>query len=292
MLGFSRGVHPESNKFLTAKREIETLPPPKLAYIPLTQHIGKECAPIVIEGDYVKMGQVIARCEEERVFIHSSVSGTVKGIFQMPTLYAPRAAHICVENDFQDQADFLPPLGDNPSREQILNRLQEAGIVGMGGAAFPTHRKLVPPKGEKIDTLIVNGCECEPYITCDHRLMAERAKEIIGGARLFAKVLNADKIIVAIEDNKPDAVRAFEGFSDITLTVLKTRYPMGAEKQLIFACTGRKVPLGGLPKDIGVVVDNVHTIYSAYLAVTQGIPCIERLVTVSGGAVENRAIIL
>ncbi len=285
MLTFSRGVHPETNKALTAGRKIEKMPPPKDVYIPLTQHSGAECTPIVSEGDYVKMGQAVAMCERDGVYIHSSVSGTVKGVEQLPTLIIPKSAHIHIENDFEDNIELLPPLSEDASREEILNRFKEAGIVGMGGAAFPTHKKLNPR--EKIDTFILNGAECEPYITCDHRLMAEKAEEIARGARIFAKVLGAEKIIIAIEDNKPDAIEAFKGFSDIELKVLRARYPMGAEKQLIYACTGRKVPLGGLPKDVGCVVDNVHTVYSAYLAVTQGIPCVERVVTVSGGAVEN-----
>ena len=283
---FKKGIHPYDNKGLTENKSIEVLPV-NTVYIPLSQHIGATCEPLVAIGDSVKAGQLIGKSDKNMSSnIFSSISGTVKGFENLPTASGNTILHICIENDFKDEKVFLKPL-ENSTSQEILERIKEAGIVGMGGASFPTHIKLNPPKDKKIDTLIINGAECEPYITCDYRIMLEYTKEFVEGVRLAAKVLNVEKIYIGIEDNKPLAIKALQGFDNINVIALKSKYPQGAEKQLIYAITKRKVPLCGLPMDIGCVVHNVHTAYSIYQAVAKGQPSYERIVTVSGQAIEK-----
>ena len=287
MLGFKNGIHPKDNKSITENKAIEVMPQPENICIPLSQHIGAPCESLVAVGDYVKAGQLIAKSEKAMSSnIFSSVSGTVTGFKTLPTATGAIVNHICIQNDFKDEKVFLEPLV-NPSSQQILERIREAGIVGMGGASFPSHIKLNPPKSKKIDKLIINGAECEPYITCDYRVILEHTDELIEGIKLIAKVLNVDDIYLGIEDNKPEAIKTLKGYKGINVIPLKTKYPQGAEKQLIYAITNRKVPLGGLPMDVGCVADNIHTAYSVFLAVNKGIPCYERVVTVSGRAVEK-----
>lgn len=282
---FNRGVHPPQHKGITMDSPIKVMPVKDVA-ISLCQHVGGVCNPLVKEGDYVKAGQLIGSLDKGMYSnIFSSVSGYVKGVENIINWAGVKIPHILIENDYKGDEETLQPLKD-PSPEQILQRIKEAGIVGMGGAAFPTHIKLNPPKTKKIDTLIINGAECEPYITCDYRLMIEHSPEIIGGARLIAKTLGAENIYIGIEDNKPSAISALSGYDNINVVPLKTKYPQGAEKQLIYSITRRKVPPGRLPMDVGCVVNNIHTAYSVYQAVIQGKPCYERVVTVSGGAVE------
>jgi electron transport complex protein RnfC len=282
---FKKGIHPPYNKDITKDSAIKVMPV-KDVTIPLLQHIGKVCEPVVKEGDYVKAAQLIGTSDKGMYSnIYSSVSGFVKGIKDIATVNGQKCPHVVIENDYKDNKILLLPLSE-PTPEQILQRIKEAGIVGMGGAGFPTHIKLNPPKTKTIDTLIINGSECEPYITCDYRLMIEHAAEVAEGARLLGKVLNVKKIYIGIEDNKPAAIKALSGYRDIEVVPLKTKYPQGAEKQLIYAITKRTVPLCRLPMDVGCVNDNVHTAYSVYHAVYSGIPCYERVVTISGRAAD------
>lgn len=287
MLSFKHGIHIKDNKNLTENKKIEVMPMPKTVCIPLSQHIGAPCEALVGVGDNVQVGQLIGKSDKfMSANIFSSVSGTVKEFIEIPTATGQKVKHICIENDFKDDKVFLEPL-KNPTQNQILDRIKEAGIVGMGGAAFPSHIKLSPPKDKKIDTLIINGAECEPYITCDNRVMLEYSDKLISGIKLIAKALNVKDIYIGIEDNKPEAIQKLKKYEGINVMPLKSKYPQGAEKQLIYAITKRKVPLGGLPMDVGCVNDNIHTAYSVYKAVYEGIPCYERVVTISGRAVEK-----
>ncbi len=287
MQGFKNGIHPSDRKNLTGNKKIEIFSAPETLYIPLLQHIGMPCTALVKEGDAVKAGQLIGTNDKALSSnIYCSVSGTVTGFKNLPTAAGGQWQHIIIKNDFKYEEINLPPL-DNPSPEEILARIKEAGIVGMGGASFPTYVKLSPPKAKKIDTLIINGAECEPYITCDYRIMLEYTQELVKGIKLIAETLGITNIFIGIEDNKPAAIEKLKGIEGIKVIPLKTKYPQGAEKQLIYSITKRKVPLGGLPMDVGCVADNVHTAYSVYQAVYEGKPSYQRIVTVSGKAVEK-----
>lgn len=286
MLGFSNGVHPKGRKTLTAGEKIGRGSEPDAVYVPLLQHIGSPAVPVVEEGQRVLCGELIAKAAEGlSANVYSPVAGTVKGVVGHITLSGKKADHILIENDRTDERAFLPPLADR-SRESILARIAEAGIVGMGGAAFPTAVKLGTDK--KIDILVVNGAECEPYITCDHRIMLEFAEQVVKGIRLCMAACGADRAVIGIENNKKDAAAALAPFAeDIRIKLLKTKYPQGAEKQLVYGCTGRTIPEGALPADAGVLVVNVHTALAVYKAVEEDTPCYERVMTVSGGAVEK-----
>jgi len=285
------GVHPPENK-LSASKRIEDLPLPKSVFIPLSQHIGSPASAIVNRGDKVKTGQLIA---ESAGFvsanIHSSVSGTVKKLdFSADSSGYPRKGiFIDAEgDDWVSTIDRSPDLKEDISidGQEIIKRIQDAGIVGLGGATFPTHVKLVPPKGLKAEILIINGVECEPYLTSDHRLMLEKADEIIVGTRLLMKALKVDKAVVGIENNKPDAIDLFseklKNYPHITVIPLKVKYPQGGEKQLIKAVTGREVPSGALPVAVGAIVNNVGTAFAVYEAVQKNKPLFERIVTITG----------
>lgn len=285
---FHKGAHPPARK-ITADVPLAEFEAPERLYFALSQHIGAPAKPVVAEGDRVLAGQLIAEAGGYvSACVHSSVSGTVAGVKVLPTATGGKCKHIEIVNDFLYETTSLPPLV-NPTKEEIVARIKECGIVGMGGAGFPTHVKLVP--GKPVDVLVVNGAECEPYITCDCRLMTERATEIVRGVRLLMKALDAKKAYIGVEDNKRDAyatlVAACAAGADdgsVTPVMLRTKYPQGAEKQLIFALTGRKVPPGALPADVGCVVDNVHTAYCVARAVDCGEPLYMRAMTVSGGA--------
>lgn len=284
---FKRGIHPQEKKELSRDCAIEIMPPPRTVKIPLSQHIGVECQPLVQPGDTVRKGQLIGSSDKTmsaRVF--ASVSGTVTGFETIRTAPGGNVRHIVIENDFTEAEERLPKLTD-PSPLEIVERIREAGIVGMGGASFPVPVKLMPPKDKPIDVLIINAAECEPYITCDDRVMREYPEQFAEGCRLLRRALKVERMVVGIEENKPEAIEKLRSATDLELCVLRTKYPQGAEKQLIYAVTGRKVPAGGLPMDIGVVVDNVHTAFSTYQAVCEGKPCYERVMTVSGDAVAN-----
>ncbi len=288
---FSRGgVHPPEHK-LSSGNTIEELPPPEVAVIPVTQHLGGPPKVLVQRGDQVKVGQLIAKSEGfVSTNIHSSVSGKVLKVdkFLDSSGYRKMAVQIQVEGDtWEETIDRSDDLVRNTvlSSEDIRKKILEAGIVGLGGATFPTHVKLMVPRGKKAEYLIVNGVECEPYLTADHALMMERSEELLSGILLMMKGLGVDKAILGIENNKPDAIqrmtKVVEG-SAIKVQGLKVKYPQGGEKQLVQALLKREVPSGGLPIDVGVVVFNVGTVHAAYEAVMKNRPLIERIVTVTG----------
>lgn len=292
---FPGGVHPPDAKKYSKAAAIEIMPVPNKAIIHLSQHIGAPAKPVVKLGDEVKTGQLIA---EPGGFVsipmHASITGKVTkiGNFPHPTGIMARAIEITGNGedswiDLQDHQDFL-----SFSSEEIRNKIAKAGICGMGGAGFPTHVKLSPPPEKKIDTVIINGVECEPYLTADYRLMIEKPKEIINGLKLIMKALSAKQGIIGIEDNKPDAIRIFQELlrneTNISIIGLHLKYPQGAEKQLIYAATRRQVPnKGGLPMDVGVVVQNVATARAIYEAVRYEKPLIERVITITGKIVKS-----
>ena len=285
------GIHPPENK-LTANMVIKYLPIPENVTIPVSQHIGAPATTIVNKGDYVKTGQVIASIKGfVSSNIHSSVSGKVNKVDTIidTTGYKQEAVFIDVEGDewietIDRSSEIVTEI--KLSSEKIIKRCLESGIVGLGGATFPSHVKLTVPAGKKIDLLIINGVECEPYLTSDHRLMLERGEEILIGAAILMKALKVDSVKVGIENNKPDAIdhltKLATGFKGITIHALKVKYPQGAEKQLIKALINREVPSGHLPLDVGAVVHNVGTAYAVYEAVQKNKPLFERVVTITG----------
>jgi len=278
------------NKHYSENKAIEKLPLPAKVYLPLIQHLGKICNPEVKTGDTVTLGQKIASIQANVYApIHATISGKVVAIQDWPHPVLGRTKAIVIEGDGQnDESTFrlkdqeeIDKLSPEDIRKIVLN----AGIVGMGGASFPTHIKLNPPK--PVDTLIVNGAECEPYLTSDARLMVEKTKEICAGIFLVAKCLGAREIYIGIEENKPEAIKAFSDIAGIKVEILKSEYPQGGEKQLIQNILGKEIPRGKLPFDIGVLVQNVATLYAIYEAVYKGKPLIERIVTVTGSCVES-----
>lgn len=292
----SGGVHPPENK-LSVTSAIEVFPLPKQVSIPVNQNLGAPGVPVVNKGDVVKVGQLLAKGE---AFIssnvHSSVSGKVLKIDDMidQTGFRRKAVVINVEGDEWDSSiDRNPQIQTeiNLSREEIIQKIHDMGIVGMGGATFPSHVKLMVPEGKKAEYLIINGVECEPYLTADHRLMLEKGEEILVGVRILMKGLGVEKAIIGIENNKPDAIRHMftlaEKYPEIKVQALKVKYPQGGEKQLINALLGREVPSGKLPIEVGCVVNNVGTAYAVYEAVQKNKPLIERIVTVTGKTVRK-----
>jgi len=290
------GVHPPENK-LSADKPIEELPLPKSVFIPVAQHIGAPATPVVKRGDEVKVGQLIAKSSSfVSTNIHSSVSGKVKKVdFSADSSgYPKQGVLIDVEGDewieeIDRSEDFVKEF--NLEGQEIINKIQEAGIVGLGGATFPTHVKLVPPKGMKAEVLLINGVECEPYLTSDHRLMLEKTDEILTGTKLLMKALNVEKAVVGIENNKPDAIQQLsekcKEYEGISVVALKVKYPQGGEKQLIKAVTGKEVPSGALPIAVGAVVSNVGTAFAVYEAVQKNKPLFERVITITGKGVEK-----
>lgn len=273
------GIHVLDFKNLSCDKPIEKMPTPKTVYISLSQHIGKPSRAIVAPGDRVKKGQLIG---EESGFIsaslYSSVSGTVKEVKTI-TLPSGTSEYVVIESDDSEEEVFLPPIDTNDA-QAIMSRVRQAGIVGLGGAGFPTYVKMATK--DKIDVVLINGAECEPYLTCDHRVMLEHPSEIIEGAKYIAKALGTNNVVIGIEDNKSDAIKALGGFDGVTVVPLKKKYPQGSEKQLIYACTGRKVAPKKLPSSVGVCVFNVQTAFQVYRAVKLNIPLYERVVTVTG----------
>ena len=281
----------EENKFYTEGRAIEVLPLPRKVYIPLSQHLGQPCKPLVAVGDIVSLGQKIGSIDAHLyASIHASIPGKVASIEDYPHPILGKFKTIVIEADdnlasraikirLQDEVDKLTP-------QEIRNIIFEAGIVGMGGASFPTHIKLNPP--QPVDTLIINGAECEPYLTADYRLMIEKAEEIVNGVELVARCLGVKNVYIAIEDNKPKAIDRFKAFSSkFEVKVLRSIYPQGGEKQLIKSVLGKEVLRGKLPFDAGVVVHNVGTVYAIYEAVYLNKPLYERVVTVTGRCLEK-----
>jgi len=285
------GVHPPENK-LTAGIPIEYIPVPGKVVIPLSQHIGSPANPVVAKGDFVKTGQLIA---EGKGFvsanIHSSVSGKVSKIDTAADTSGLKQTAVFIDvagDEWIDTIDRSPDIVRDIklSPEEIIKKCFESGIVGMGGATFPSHIKLNVPSGKKCDVLIINGVECEPYLTSDHRLMLEKGEEILIGITILMKALKVEKAMIGIENNKPDAIARMTSlastFRGITVHPLKVKYPQGAEKQLIKALINREVPSGRLPIDVGAIVHNAGTAFAVYEAVQKNKPLIERVVTVTG----------
>lgn len=286
------GVHPDGNKRITESRPSERMPLPPRLRVSLRQHLGEAATPTVAVGDRVYKGQVIASSENPRVPpIHSPTSGSVEEIGLGPHPQFSAAPIISIASDGIDE--WLPGLikkrdWKSMSAEELVAAVKDAGVVGMGGAAFPTHVKLSPPADKKIDTLIVNAAECEPYLTSDFRSMVETPDRIVEGSLIAMRILKAERCFIGVEDNKRAAADILERYCEgtpIKVVTLPTKYPQGAEKMLIWALTGREVPSGKLPMDVACVVENVATLAAISSAVSMCMPLIERTVTVSGKAV-------
>ncbi len=294
-LTFKGGIHPYEGKELTMDKEvIEYLPKGDVVY-PLSQHIGKPAKPIVKKGDHVLAGDLIAETDGfVSANIHASVSGKVKAIEPRLTSSGSKVESIIIENDGQyESKEFIPndKKISEYTKDEIIGAIKDAGIVGMGGAGFPTHVKLSPKEPDKIDRIIVNASECEPYLTSDYRRIMDTADKVIDGLKIVLSLFPGAKGIIGIEDNKPKAIELLKeklaDDPDITVNKLKTKYPEGAERQLIYANTGRYINSKMLPADAGCIVHNVDTIYAISEAVREGKPLMERLVTVTGDAIEN-----
>jgi len=288
---FRGGVHPPEKK-LSADVPVKPLPVPEQVIVPLSMHIGAPAKPVVQGGDEVKLGQLIAESSGfVSANIHSPVSGVVRTIEPRDHPLGRKLPCFVIDNDGKDDAVEFTPLGDWPTAEPkaLIEAIHAAGIVGMGGATFPTHVKLSPPPQFPIDTVIANGVECEPYLTSDHRLMLEHPDRVLEGLRIVMRVLGLDKGFIGIEQNKPDAIALMrEKVADhpgVEVLALPVRYPQGAEKQLIYAATKREIPSGGLPMNVGCLVQNVGTLAAIRDAVVEGKPLVERIVTVTGEAV-------
>jgi len=297
---FKGGVHPPEHKAPTESKPVDSPPLPSRVIIPLQQHTGAMCEPVVGVGAEVREGQKIG---EAKGFVsspvHASIGGTVSAIEDRPHPVLPaRVRSIVIESRNPpapvawERTTNWPTL----SSRELLDRICEAGIVGLGGAAFPTHVKLLPPKEMPVDALIINGVECEPYLTADHRLMVEQPLGVLEGVKILLKVLGVNRAYIGIERNKPDAIRimqeraadkSFWNGAVVEVVPLKVKYPQGSEKQLIKAISRREVPSGGLPFNVGVVVQNVGTAFAVYEAVAKGKPLIERVVTVSGNRIRE-----
>lgn len=290
------GVHPPENK-LSAGEKIKALPVPEQVTIPLGQHIGAPATPVVQKGDKVKAGQLIAQASGfVSANIHSSVSGTVLSIDQVTDAsgLSKNAITIKTEGDeWMPEIDRSEKIDHNITltKEEIIKTIATAGIVGLGGATFPTQIKLTPPPGNKAEVLIINGVECEPYLTADHRIMLERAEEIVIGVQILMKAIDVKRAIIGIENNKKDVIEHLQNITGKVLGIeicpLHVSYPQGGEKQLIMATTGRAVPSGGLPIAVGSVVQNVATALAVYEAVMKHKPLVERVVTVTGKSVKQ-----
>jgi len=287
---FFGGIHPKENKWYARDKEIMIFPAPDVVVIPMQQHIGAPCKPLVKKGDPVTVGQKIGDNQGLCVPVHASVSGKVKAVEMRPHTNGTNVMSVVIENDkkntlcpdckprTQEEVDALSP-------EELISIIREGGIVGMGGATFPTHVKLSGGIG-KVDTVIVNAGECEPYITSDDRLCREMPEELISGLKVIMQILGVKTAHIGIEDNKPEAIRSLQAhLSDddgIIVDVLPAKYPQGAEKQLIYAVTGREVPSGGLPAAVGCAVFNAATVKAIHDVVYEGMPLVKRIVTVTG----------
>ena len=285
------GIHPKSNK-LSAGQPVQILPPPGTVIIPLSQHIGAPASAVVAKGDKVKVGTLIGRAEGTvSANVHSSVSGTVTKVDNVTDGFGLARPAVCI----QTEGDEWEPAIDrsttlikehNLTSEEIISKIDAAGIVGMGGAAFPCKVKLTPPSGSKAEILIINGAECEPYLTADHALMIEKSEEILVGVTLLMKAINVQRAVIGIEDDTPDAIAQLKkftpGYPGIEIVTLKKRYPQGGEKQLIDAIVRRQVKSGALPVSVGAIVINIGTTYAVYEAVCKNKPLFERIVTLSG----------
>ena len=289
---FFGGVHPHDMKAATNEKAIEQLPAPAQVVIPMSQHFGAPCTPLVKAGDHVKVGQKIGEFRGLGAPIHASVSGTVKAVEPRPYSMGGNILSVIIDNDMQDEVSEEVQAPANPdalSVDEMVEIVKNAGIVGMGGATFPTHVKISGGIG-KVDTVIINGAECEPYITGDHRAMLERSEEIIGGATYLAKMFGVEKVVIGVEVNKQNGIDQLnktiaEKHAPVVVEGLRCRYPQGGEKQLCQAITGKQVPPGGLPSNIGCAVFNINTTCAIYRAITTGMPVVKKVVTVSGSGV-------
>lgn len=292
---FKGGVHPAGNKDTTAEKNVIEAVAPTEVVLPMRQHIGADAKPVVKKGDEILLGQKVGEMSgfvSSPVF--SSVSGKVTAVEKRLHASGDYVMSVVIENDGQDRIDpEIKPYGDHQqySSKEIVEIIQNAGIVGLGGAAFPTHVKLTIPEGKNIDAVIINGAECEPYITADDHLMREHSELVVQGLRIAMRAVGASRGIIGIEDNKPEAIEKMRACilpeDAIDVAALKTKYPQGAEKQLITACTGREVPSGGLPADVGIVVMNAGTAYQTAITFETGMPLYKRLLTCTGDAVVN-----
>ena len=286
---FFGGVHPNDMKAATNEKAIEQLQAPAQVVIPMSMHFGAPCTPTVSKGDYVKLGQKIGEFKGLGAPIHASVSGTVAAVEPRPYSMGGKVMSVVIDNDFKDDLSeevHAPADPDALSVEEMVEMVKQAGIVGMGGATFPTHTKISSGIG-KVDTVIINGAECEPYITGDHRAMLERPAEIIGGCCYLAKMFGVSKVVIGVEDNKKNGIESLnkvieEQKAPVVVESLRCRYPQGGEKQLCQAITGKQVPPGGLPANIGCAVFNINTTIAIYHAIKDGMPVVRKVVTVSG----------
>ena len=290
---FFGGVHPKENKFYACDTPIQEFPEPDVLVVPMSQHIGASCTPLVKKGDLVKVGQKIGDHAGLCAPVHAPVSGKVKSVEMKPHTCGTTMTSVVIENDHQGtlHEDIKPRTReevDALTPEQLMEIIHEGGIVGMGGATFPTHVKLSSAIG-KVDTVIVNAGECEPFIVADDRLCREYPRQTIAGLKIIMKILGVDTAHIGIEDNKPEAARTLRACmkveDGITVDILPAKYPQGAEKQLIYAITGREVPSGGLPAAVGCAVFNAATCKAIHDVVYEGMPLIKRVVTVSGDIV-------
>ena len=282
---FFGGIHPKYNKEMSKTIPTVKVIEPKTVVIPMVQHIGAPCTPLVQVGDHVKKGQKIGDGEGLCVPVHASVSGTVVAIEPRPHTRGGLVNAVVIENDFKNETVTMPHATND---DEILHSIREAGIVGMGGAAFPGNVKALGAMGN-VDTLIANGCECEPYITADDTLLRTAPEQVLEGMLILRSLLDPKRTVLAVEDNKTEAIEELKKllpfYSDIELVILPTRYPQGSEKQLIQAVTGRQVPPGQLPVKVGCAVFNVSTFAAICRAATEGKALTERIVTVSGEAI-------
>ncbi|MBE5862380.1 MAG: electron transport complex subunit RsxC [Lachnospiraceae bacterium] len=293
-LTFQGGIHPYDGKDLSKDKPITELSAGPVLVFPLSQHIGAPAKPLVQKGDYVYRGQKIAEAASfVSANIHSSVSGTVKAIEPRRVASGDQVMSIVIENDGlnQEVEYYVPQDLENLTKEEILYCVKEAGIVGMGGAGFPTHVKLSPKEPEKIEYVIANCAECEPYLTSDYRRMLEEPEKLIGGLKIILQLFDKAQGIIAVEDNKPDCIKLLRDLTRnetrISVRALQTKYPQGGERSLIFATTGRKINSSMLPADVGCIVNNVDTIVAVERAVMEGKPLMERIVTVTGDAIKD-----
>ncbi len=294
-LTFPGGIHTYDGKELSMDKPTVVLLPKGDLVFPLSQHIGAPAKPIVAKGDQVLVGQKLGEATGfVSAHIISSVSGTVKEVGKRLTVQGSLVESVVFENDneYRTTDGFGKDRDvEKLTKEEIRNLVKEAGIVGLGGAGFPTHVKLSPKDDSKIDYVIVNGAECEPYLTSDYRMMLEEPEKIVGGLKIILKLFEQAKGIIAVEDNKPAAIQKLRELtakeSKIEVVALKTKYPQGGERQLVYATTGRKLNSKKLPSDVGCVVDNVDTVISIYMAVAKSTPLIRRIITVSGDAVKE-----
>ncbi len=294
---FEGGVHPPEHKESTEKKSIERMPLPEKVVIPVLQHIGAPSKTIVEKGDTVRAGDAIS---EAAGFVsvpsHASISGTVIRVAEHVHPLGPNVLSVTIESDGKDQWSDDIKFDENYlhlDKKEMINRIKQAGLAGLGGATFPTHVKLSPPADKPIEYLIINGAECEPYLTADHRLMLKDPKRILQGVEIMTKILNIKQVTIGIENNKADAVKTLrKTCNDLKLpykvVALPVKYPQGAEKQLIYAVTGRKVPVGELPMAVGCIVQNVGTAAAVFDAVAHRRPLVERVITVTGPSIKEK----